>query len=131
MPLFRRTPRALPPPSQPLPAGEEQLRAVRATLLQGKQALKGVLYLTDRRLLFEAGKGDARWMVVPFDEMKAVGLYPWPGVPMGIPSSRSQCLVVETRRGEQVWWDFDRADEREWLPLLQARLPAREDDGES
>jgi hypothetical protein len=41
---------------------------------------------------------------------------------MGMPSSRQQCLVVETRDGEQVWWDFGEKDERAWLPLVQQRV---------
>jgi hypothetical protein len=43
---------------------------------------------------------------------------------MGLPSSLRQCLVVQTAKGEQVWWDFDEKAEREWLPLVQAKLPA-------
>jgi hypothetical protein len=126
MRLFGRTPKPLPPPSQSLPAGEEVERAVRATLLYGKQPMKGVLHMTNRRLVFEAAKGDQRWMTVPYVEMTSVGLYRWPGSPMGIPSSRNQCLVVETSAGEQVWWDFGEREEQEWLPLVRARVPARD-----
>ena len=121
MPLFGRKPKPLPPPGAALPAGEEVERAVRATLLYGKDRIKGILHMTNRRLLFEAPKGDARWMSVPYGEVKSAGLYPWPGAPMGLPSSLGQCLVVETTRGEQVWWDFDERAEREWLPLVQAK----------
>ena len=124
MPLFRRTPKPLPPPSVELPSGEEVERATKATLLYGKQQIKGILRMTNRRLMFEAPKGEERWMVVPYDEVKSVGLYPWSGAPMGLPSSLAQCLVVETTRGEQVWWDFDERAEKEWLPLVQARIPA-------
>lgn len=122
MPLFRRTPKPPPPPSVELPSGEEVERATKATLLYGKQQIKGILHMTNRRLMFEAQKGEERWMVVPYGEMKGVGLYPWPGAPMGLPSSLAQCLVVETTKGEQVWWDFDERAEKEWLPLVQARL---------
>jgi hypothetical protein len=124
MPLFRRKPRAIPQPSAELPSGEEVERAVQATLLHGKSAMKGTLYLTNRRLLFEAKTGDARWMVVPFAEVKSAGLYPWPHVAMGAPSSRRQCLVVETMDAEQVWWDFGTRDEQEWLPLVQEKARA-------
>jgi len=124
MPLFRRSPKPLPAPSTPLPPGEDVERAVKATLLYGTQRLKGILHMTNRRLLFEADKGEARWMNVPYEEMRRAGLYPWPGATMGLPSSLAQCLVVETTRGEQVWWDFDERAEREWLPLVQARLVA-------
>ena len=123
MPLFRRKPKPPLPPSVDLPAGEEVERAIRATLLQGKQAMKGVLHMTNRRLMFEAQKGDARWMIVPYPDIRSAGLYPWPGATMGMPSSRQQCLVVETTEGEQVWWDFDEKEEREWLPLVKAKIP--------
>jgi hypothetical protein len=83
----------------------------------------GILHMTDRRLMFEAAKGAARWMIVPYAEMTSAGLYRWPGAPMGLPASRQQCLVVETSLGEQVWWDFGEKDEKEWLPLVQARIP--------
>jgi hypothetical protein len=130
MPLFRRKPKAMPPPSVELPSGEEVERAAEATLLHGKSAMKGTLYMTNRRLLFESKTGEARWMVVPFIEVKSAGLYPWPHVPMGRPSSRRQCLVVETTAGEQVWWDF--GEEREWLPLVRekARAAAAAGDGD-
>lgn len=100
-----------------LPVGERVERATEATLLQGKHAMKGNLFLTNERLLFEAHKGEARWMVVPWSEVKSAGLFRWQGA-MG-PPSRNQCLVVETTKGEQVWWDFREDEEREWLPLVQ------------
>lgn len=136
MPLFRRKPKPPPEPSVSLPIGERVERATEATLLRGKDALKGNLFLTNQRLLFEARKGDARWMVVPWSEVKSAGLYRWQGA-MG-PSSRSQCLVVETTKGEQVWWDFREDEERAWLPLVQQRAaaavsqqPAELDDSDS
>ena len=107
-----------------LPAGEEVERGVRAALLQGKTALEGTLFLTNRRLLFEAKTGDARWLSVPYGEMQTVALYPWPGATMGMPSSRQQCLFVETAKAEQVWFDFGTKEEREWLPLVQERAAA-------
>lgn len=110
------------PPQQPafgMPPGEEVARSTRATLLHGKSAMQGTLFLTDRRLIFEAQKGDARYMVVPFTEVQSVGLYRWPGATMGRPSSRLQCLCVVTDKDEQVWWDFGEKEEREWLPLVQ------------
>ena len=124
MPLFGRKPKPPPPPSAALPAGEEVERATKATLLFNKEAMRGVLHMTNRRLMFEAEKGDARWMIVPYDEMTSAGLYAWPGASMGLPSSRQQCLVVETTKGEQVWWDFGEKDERAWLPLVQAKITA-------
>jgi hypothetical protein len=122
MPLFRRSPPK--PPSVDLPDGELVEQSVTATLLQGKDALKGTLHLTDRRLLFEARKGDARWMSVPFKEMQKVALYPAPGYAMGVPGSRAQCLWVETAAGEQVWWDFNAKAEQEWLAIVKSRVPA-------
>lgn len=111
-----------PDPPRGLADGEPVERSVKATLLYGKERKKGALHLTDRRLMFEADRGDARYMVVPFVEMKSVGLYPWPGAPMGLPSSLRQCLVVETDAGEQVWWDFNEKEERAWLPLVKERV---------
>jgi len=105
-----------PPPAAELAPGEEVRRSVRATLLQGKAQIHGHLYLTGRRLLFEAKKGEARYLVVPWGEVKSAGVYPAPGPTMGMPSSRRACLFVETTKGEHVWWDFAGADEAEWLP---------------
>lgn len=130
MPLFRREPKAPPALDAPLQSGEEVERSTRATLLYGKEAKKGALHMTNRRLLFEAEKGDARWMVVPYDEMTSAGLFPWPRATMGTPSSRQQCLVVETTAGEQVWWDFGEKEEREWLPLVRERIASPDADGE-
>ena len=124
MPIFRRAPKPPPPPSIELPTGEEVERATSATLLLGKQVMEGALHMTNRRLLFEAKRGDARWMIVPFDEIRSAGLYAWPGATMGRPSSRQQCLVVETTKGEQVWWDFGEKEERAWLPLVQQHAVA-------
>jgi len=104
-----------------LPSGEEVERAVRAELLQGKGVISGSLFLTDRRMLFEAQKGDARWMSVPFIEVKSAGLYRWPRAPMGNPASEHLCLVIETTKGEQVWWNFGDRDEQEWLPVVKQR----------
>jgi hypothetical protein len=124
VPLFRRKAAPVPPPSAELPSGEEVERSVAATLIHGKDALPGALYLTNRRLLFEARKGEARWMIVPYADVKSAGLYPRPHVPMGRPSPRGRCLVIETTDGEHVWWEFAERDEQEWLPLVQAKAAA-------
>src|SRR2546423_4149382 len=122
MPLFKRKPRPAPLiPADALKPGEEVERSVRATLLQGKAAMKGSLYMSNRRLLFQSEKGEARWLVVPFGEIKSTGLYPAPRVSMGAPGSLGQCLFIETDKGEQVWWDFGDEEERAWLPLVQER----------
>ena len=129
MPIFRRKPKEPPspekvaPPSMPLPAGEAIERSVKATLLIGTDKLAGRLYMTDRRLLFEADKGDARYMSVPYGEVREAGLYRWHHAPMGR-SSLNQCLCVVTTKGEQVWWDFGEHEEQEWLPLVQAHITA-------
>lgn len=109
------------PPSVDLPAGEMIERSIKATLLQGTTKVNGALYLTNRRLMFESEKGEARWMIVPFDEMREAGLYRWHHAPMGR-SSLNQCLCVVTTKGEQVWWDFDEHAEREWVEALQRRI---------
>jgi hypothetical protein len=124
MPLFGRKPRPVPPPSVELPADEEIERSVEATLIQGKAAVRGALYLTNRRLLFEARSGDARWMVVPWAEVKSAGVYPRPHMPMGAGGLGRSSLFVETTAGEHVWWDFGDREEREWLPLVQERAAA-------
>jgi hypothetical protein len=120
MPLFKRTPRPLPPPSVELPSGEEVERATNATLLHGRTQLRGVLHMTNRRLMFEARKGDARWMVVPYAEIKSVGLHR----AMHAPGLRGRCLAIETTKGEQVWWSFNEKDEQAWLPLVKAHAEA-------
>jgi hypothetical protein len=119
MPLFGSKPKPL---SIELPSGETIERSVRATMLEKSRALKGTLHMTNRRLMFEADQGDARWLTVPYTEMTSCALYAWPGAAMGLPSSRSQCLVAETVQGEQVWWDFGAKEERAWLPLVQAHV---------
>jgi hypothetical protein len=124
MPIFRRKPRPAPPISIELPSGEEVERAVAAELLRGRAVLRGALFMTNRRLMFEAERGDARWMIVPYGEVASAGLYAAPNPHLGGPPSRRQCLCVETTTGEQVWWDFDEQAEREWLPLVQAKVDA-------
>ena len=124
MPIFRRKPKPPPAISIELPSGEEVERTVAAELLRGKSVLRGVLFLTNRRLMFEARSGDARWMIVPYDEVQSAGLYPAPNPHLGGPPSRRQCLCIETTKGEQVWWDFGEKDERDWLPLVQAKVDA-------
>lgn len=124
MPIFRRKPKAPPAISIELPTGEEIERAVSAELLRGKQVLQGALFMTNRRLMFEARSGEARWMIVPYAEVKSAGLYPAPNPHLGGAPSRRQCLCVETSNGEQVWWNFADKDEREWLLLVQANVRA-------
>lgn len=124
MPLFRRKPKPPPRISIELPSGEVVERAVVAELLRGKIAMRGALFMTNRRLMFEAKRGDARWMIVPYGEVKSAGLYPAPNLHLGAPAGRRQCLHIETTKGEQVWWDFGERDEREWLPVVQAKAEA-------
>jgi hypothetical protein len=121
MPLFGRARKSkpVPPPSADLPPGEQVERGVAASLLQGRAVIAGALYMTDRRLMFEAKKGEARWLTVRYDEVKSAGLYPYARARMGAPGSMNQCLFIETTKGEHVWWDFDNRDEAEWLPLVQ------------
>jgi hypothetical protein len=130
MPLFRRKPKSVervPPPSE-LQPGETVERSLKASLLYGKDKIAGSLFMTNRRLMFEAaaGKrsvGEARWMVVPYDEVREVGLHRWHHTPMGR-SSLNQCLCIVTTKGEQVWWDFAEHEEREWLLLVEAHVAA-------
>ena len=125
MPLFKRKPQPAPPiPPDALRSGEEVERSVKATLLQGKAAINGGLYMTNRRLLFHAGKGDARWLIVPYGEVKSTGIYAAPTATMGAPGVRAHCLFIETTKGEHVWWDFHDDEERAWLPIVQERASA-------
>ena len=124
MPLFKRKPRPpnpLPPPAMDLPSGEEVERSEKATLLHTAARIKGALYMTNRRLIFQAEKGEAKWMIVPYTEVREAGLYRWHHAPMGR-TSLNQCLCVVTTKGEQVWYDFNEDAERTWLPLLQAHV---------
>ena len=88
MPLFKRSTPPKPPPaiSIDLPPGEEVERGTRATLLHGKASHRGVLFMTNRRLMFEAGKGEARWLVVPYAEVKAASVFP-------APRTSTRCMV--------------------------------------
>jgi len=127
MPLFKRAPKPAPPIAIDLPQGETCDRSIKATLLQGKAAMKGSLYLTNRRLLFCADRGEARWMVVPFDEVKSAGVYPAPRATMGAPGASAPALFIETTRGEHVWWAFDRKTQDEWLPIVRERVASAAD----
>src|SRR3972149_5700018 len=60
MPLFGRPPNPPPVPSAEMPPGEEVERGTKAVLLLGREAMKGTLYMTNRRLLFEAQEGGGR-----------------------------------------------------------------------
>ena len=60
---------------------------MRATLTQAKSSLAGALYMTNRRLMFDAAKGDARWLIIPFDEVKTAGVYPSPRGQIGAPQA--------------------------------------------
>jgi hypothetical protein len=124
MPLFRRTPKPAPPIPVDLPSGEACDRGIKATLIQGKAVIKGSLYLTNRRLMFYADRGEARWMTVPFDEVKSAGIYPAPRATMGAPGASAPSFFVETTKGEHVWWSFDQKTQGEWLPLVRERVEA-------
>ncbi len=123
MPLFKRKPPPLEQVAPPadLQAGETVERSLKAALLLGTDTIKGALYMTNRRLMFEAEKGEAKWMIVPYTEIREAGLYRWHHAPMGR-SSLNQCLCIVTTKAEQVWWDFEEHAEREWLPLVQAHV---------
>jgi hypothetical protein len=124
VPLFKRKPKAPPALIIDLPQGELCERGVQATLLQGKTAMRGALYMTNRRLMFQATKGDARWLVVPFDEVKSAGVYPAPRATMGAPGASARSLFIETTKGEHVWWSFDAKEQDAWLPTVRERAEA-------
>lgn len=122
MPIFSR--KRKPPPELPvqLPIGERCDRAVRATLTQAKQSLGGALFLTNRRLMFYASKGEARWLVVPFDEVKTAAVYPSPRGHIGAPQAGGPALFIETTKGEHIWFGFDRKEQDAWLADLKKRV---------
>lgn len=122
MPIFRRAPKPAPPIPAELPSGEEVERSIRATLIQGKATMKGSLYLTSRRLMFHGERGNARWLVVRFDEVKSAGVYPAPRATMGAPGASPRALFIETTRGEHVWCAFDQKAQDEWLPIIRDRV---------
>ena len=133
MPIFSRKPK--PPPELPiqLPIGERCDRAVRATLTQAKQSVGGALYLTNRRLMFYAAKGEARWLVVPFDEVKTAAVYASPRGHIGAPQVGGPALFVETTKGEHIWFAFDRKEQDAWLADVKKRVqetaePAEDED---
>ena len=103
-------------------------RGAQATLLQGKTAMRGALYMTNRRLMFQATKGDARWLVVPFDEVKSAGVYPAPRATMGAPGASARSLFIETTKGEHVWWSFD-AKEQDDVAADRSRARGRRREG--
>jgi hypothetical protein len=130
MKLFGRA-KASPVLLADLPPGEHPDRAVRAIMLRGKAWMKGSLFMTNRRLLFEAEKGDARWLTVPFGEVRSSGIFPAPQPVIGRPGvGGAQCLFVETTDGEHVWWSFDRKAEDEWLAIVKERAPDENDAGD-
>ena len=126
MPLFKRESAPKPPPeiSIDLPSGEVVERGTRATLLQGKAAIKGTLFLTNRRIMFEAERGEARWLTVPYAEVRSSGVFPAPNIAMGRPGRRAPCLFVETTKGEHVWLNFGDKDQQEWAPVIEAHAAA-------
>ena len=126
MPIFRRAPKPAPPIPADLPAGEECDRSLRATLLQGKTAIKGSLYLTNRRVMFYADRGDARWLIVPFGEVRNCGVFPAPRAAMGAPGASPRALFIETTSGEHVWYSFDQKAQDEWLALIRDRTAVAE-----
>jgi hypothetical protein len=119
--VFKR--KAQPPPSLPteLPVDESYERGAAATLFQGKATIRGTLFMTSRRLMFQAAKGEARWLIVPFDEVQRSGIYPAPRPTIGAPRAGQPALFIETTKGEHVWWSFDRKEQDAWLPLIQER----------
>jgi hypothetical protein len=121
MPIFSRKPK--PPPELPvqLPIGERCDRATRATLTQGKQTMSGALYMTNQRLMFYASKGEARWLVVPFGEVKSAGVYPSPRGHVGAPQAGGPALFIETTKGEHIWLAFDRKEQDAWLADVRKR----------
>ena len=122
MPIFSRKPKVPPELPIQLPIGERCDRAVRATLTQAKQSMAGSLFLTNRRLMFYASKGEARWLVVPFDEVKTAAVYASPRGHIGAPQAGGPALFIETTKGEHIWLAFDRKEQDAWLLDVKKRV---------
>ena len=88
------------------------------------------MYLTSRRVMFHAAKGEARWLIVPFDEVEKSGVFPAPRLTMGAPRAGQPALFIETTKGEHVWLSFDRKEQDSWLPIIQERVRAAAADAE-
>jgi hypothetical protein len=48
--------------------------------------------------MFQANKGEARWMIVQYEEITSAGVYPWHRSEFGGPSSRSRGTLATRRR---------------------------------
>ncbi len=105
--------RASPPScNAPLADGEAVLRGQRCVLVYRRERKRGALHLTNRRLMFEADRGDARWLIIPLDEISRAGAY-------RAPASTAYQLWVETTKGEQAPFAMSRRDAEAWAQAIE------------
>lgn len=78
--------------------------------------------MTNRRLIFEADRGDARWLIVPLDEVAHARSY------RTLASAGFQ-LWVETTKGEQVPFSMSRRDAESWAEAIDEVRRRAEEDG--
>jgi hypothetical protein len=102
-----------PPCNAPLAEGETVVRGQRCTLLYGRERKRGVLHLTDRRVIFQAERGDARWLIIPLEDVARAGAYRTPG-------GAAFQLWVETANGEHAPFAMARADAQAWAKAIEA-----------
>ncbi len=115
-PWPRREPNP-PPCNAPLSEGEAVLRGQPCALQYGRERKRGVLHLTNRRLIFEAERGDARWLIIPLDEVARAAAY-------RDMASTAFRLWVETTQGEQAPFLMPRRDAESWARAIdEARKP--------
>lgn len=106
------------PPScnAPLAEGETILRGQRCVLVYGRERKRGALHLTVHRLIFEADRGDARWLIIPLEEVARAGAY------RALALTGYQ-LWVETADGEHAPFAMSRRDAEVWARAVEeARL---------
>lgn len=111
LPWPRRRP-STPACNAPLVEGETILRGQWCVLVYGRERKPGVLHLTDRRLIFEADRGDARWLIIPLDEVSRAGAYRALG-------STGYQLWIETANGEHAPFAMSRRDAEAWVRAVE------------
>jgi hypothetical protein len=102
-----------PPCNAPLAEGETILRGQRSVLVYGRERKRGALHLTTRRLIFEADRGGARWLIIPLEEVARAGAYRSPG-------SAACQLWIETTKGEQAPFAMSRDQAQSWVEAIEA-----------
>lgn len=111
LPLPGRRRKEAPACNAPLETGEAIIRAQRCVLIYGRERKPGALHLTSRRLVFEADRGDARWLIVPRDEISSAGAY-------RLRAPGAFHLWIRTAKGEEVVFALSRRDAEAWAEAI-------------